>query len=445
MLNLIAEFFFPLLRLMKRAAFYTLFSTHFLFPQAFHISDNPAEVFTIDRFANEVYYIHRYTGQILKTNLRTLVTTNTQFLRIPVFANTSHKAVYIFDDKAYIYDFDNDSTYMILDSVGNFPMGPMPLYDFSPNDEYLIIRNHYYSFKKEEWKSNNWSSNYGGSELYDWGSDSSIIYLIGQNILAEYFFTTGVVDTMLEFGYYDYITGFAYNRSNNILAYSIMEIIPTINFYDKTTNVDTIAFDPLRDDSLSHCWGGPAFFRYLRWSPLENRLVFFNEGLESADGIFLYDLDSIKTYPQTECDEYGAKYDTQWYNNDTIIYANLTFALLYGFGISHNLTKVEDTYKERTDNLNQLICYPNPFNSLTNIKLLNPSAGVYKIIIYNVFGQKIRSLELEGTSNNISEIQWDGKNDRREQVSSGIYLITAEIKTDLKSINFSSSKVIYLK
>jgi flagellar hook assembly protein FlgD len=82
---------------------------------------------------------------------------------------------------------------------------------------------------------------------------------------------------------------------------------------------------------------------------------------------------------------------------------------------------------------------------LTNIKLLNPSAGVYKIIIYNVFGEKIRSLELEGTSNNISEIQWDGKNDRLEQVSSGIYLITAEIKTDLKSINFSSSKVIYLK
>lgn len=65
--------------------------------------------------------------------------------------------------------------------------------------------------------------------------------------------------------------------------------------------------------------------------------------------------------------------------------------------------------------------YPNPFNPSTTIKYSLKEAQKTSLVIYNSLGQKIRTLIDAPQSAGIHNIQWDGKNDRRQQVSSGVY------------------------
>jgi len=67
--------------------------------------------------------------------------------------------------------------------------------------------------------------------------------------------------------------------------------------------------------------------------------------------------------------------------------------------------------------------YPNPFNPSTIISYSLPQASEINIIIYNMLGQKIRSLvgkikQAAGTHTT----QWDGRDDAGKQVASGIYI-----------------------
>ena len=65
--------------------------------------------------------------------------------------------------------------------------------------------------------------------------------------------------------------------------------------------------------------------------------------------------------------------------------------------------------------------YPNPFNPTTYISFSLPQAEKVKLEIYNLLGQKVITLldnEMQAGSHTIN---WDGKNDRGEEVGSGIY------------------------
>jgi len=65
--------------------------------------------------------------------------------------------------------------------------------------------------------------------------------------------------------------------------------------------------------------------------------------------------------------------------------------------------------------------YPNPFNPVTTISYALADAGQVKLDIYNVKGQKIRTLVNEAQKAGIHQLQWNGTDDRNHQVASGIY------------------------
>jgi len=67
--------------------------------------------------------------------------------------------------------------------------------------------------------------------------------------------------------------------------------------------------------------------------------------------------------------------------------------------------------------------YPNPFNPTTSIKFGLPKAAPVTLEIYNVLGEKVRTL-LNGTvmSASFHNVSWDGKNDNGSSVTSGMYL-----------------------
>jgi hypothetical protein len=70
--------------------------------------------------------------------------------------------------------------------------------------------------------------------------------------------------------------------------------------------------------------------------------------------------------------------------------------------------------------------YPNPFNPETKISYFIPKASHVRLDIFNVLGQHVRTLVDEDQSAGEKKVVWDGKNQRRESVTSGIYLYRLE-------------------
>lgn len=65
--------------------------------------------------------------------------------------------------------------------------------------------------------------------------------------------------------------------------------------------------------------------------------------------------------------------------------------------------------------------YPNPFNPQTVIEYALPYDCKVEITIYNILGQKVRTLASERQEAGYKRVVWDSKNSRGEVVSSGIY------------------------
>ncbi|MDP8200630.1 MAG: FlgD immunoglobulin-like domain containing protein [Candidatus Tenebribacter burtonii] len=82
---------------------------------------------------------------------------------------------------------------------------------------------------------------------------------------------------------------------------------------------------------------------------------------------------------------------------------------------------------------NNLQCYPNPFNPTTKISFSIPDDSKVKLTIYNIKGQKIKSLLNDQMTAGEHSIVWNGEDDSGTKVSSGVYLYKLHVngKTEL--------------
>jgi hypothetical protein len=73
--------------------------------------------------------------------------------------------------------------------------------------------------------------------------------------------------------------------------------------------------------------------------------------------------------------------------------------------------------------------YPNPFNSGTtlNYELTESSRAV--VTVYDILGRKVRTLRDNWHEADWYTVSWNGKNERGERVSSGIYIICLAVKS----------------
>ena len=65
--------------------------------------------------------------------------------------------------------------------------------------------------------------------------------------------------------------------------------------------------------------------------------------------------------------------------------------------------------------------YPNPFNPVTTITYELSAQATVSLTIYNVRGQKIRDLVRSEQRSGLNNIVWDGRDDQRRDVASGVY------------------------
>jgi hypothetical protein len=70
--------------------------------------------------------------------------------------------------------------------------------------------------------------------------------------------------------------------------------------------------------------------------------------------------------------------------------------------------------------------YPNPFNPETTICYGLKTAGLTQIYIYNLMGQRIRTLLEMQQAAGLQQIRWDGRDDHGEMMSSVIYLYSIQ-------------------
>lgn len=84
--------------------------------------------------------------------------------------------------------------------------------------------------------------------------------------------------------------------------------------------------------------------------------------------------------------------------------------------------------------------YPNPFNPTTTIVFELPAASRASLIVYDVTGARVRTLVEGPTRVGRHAIVWDGKNDARQPVGSGVYFY--RLVTSGKSL---TKKMVLLK
>ena len=84
--------------------------------------------------------------------------------------------------------------------------------------------------------------------------------------------------------------------------------------------------------------------------------------------------------------------------------------------------------------------YPNPFNPTTSIRYDLPNAGKATMVIYDMMGRKVKTLNNGKKSGRYTFVQWDATDEAGAPVGTGIYLYT------IQSGDFTQTrKMVFLK
>ncbi|MBS3742448.1 MAG: T9SS type A sorting domain-containing protein [Candidatus Cloacimonetes bacterium] len=99
-----------------------------------------------------------------------------------------------------------------------------------------------------------------------------------------------------------------------------------------------------------------------------------------------------------------------------------------------HFSSLQTTDENNTNTVYKAKVYPNPFTESTTIYFnLNKNITEnLKISIYNIKGEKIKTLPVSHSQSHTVSVVWDGRNSRNKPVGSGIYFIKLRIA---KSIN----------
>jgi len=92
-----------------------------------------------------------------------------------------------------------------------------------------------------------------------------------------------------------------------------------------------------------------------------------------------------------------------------------------GLEFEFNTTPVAKPKKELPSSFSLSQNHPNPFNPHTVIQYALPQGAHVNLVIYNVLGQKVKTLVNDFQTAGFQSVEWDGTNDNGSVTSSGIY------------------------
>ncbi len=249
--------------------------------------------------------------------------------------------------------------------------------------------------------------------------------------------TSGIVTAVSNYGFFlqdgsgAWNGIFVYEWGSNVNQGDEIDIIATVaEYYDKTELTDIVEYTILSS-------GNPL--------PETVSLVTLEVNQEDYEGVL------VQIY-NAECTDYNPEFG-EWLVDDgsgEIMINDLMFAFVPVLGEFYDITGVVDysysNFKIEPRDENDIIVssssidetilhtqielfnYPNPFNPETTIffNLTTEHTESTELIIYNIKGQKIRTLgcinrvDVKATES-LHHVVWNGKDDNNKPVSTGIY------------------------
>jgi hypothetical protein len=128
----------------------------------------------------------------------------------------------------------------------------------------------------------------------------------------------------------------------------------------------------------------------------------------------------------------------QVYNNETEAYEQRN--LITGMPGIHYEVSFKGNFEEVAPAAYNLICFPNPFNPEMTVSFSLEETQDVKLDIYNLKGQKVKSLVNETLRTDSYNILWKGDDNSGSKVSSGVYYIRLQVGD-----NIVNDKVILMK
>jgi hypothetical protein len=129
----------------------------------------------------------------------------------------------------------------------------------------------------------------------------------------------------------------------------------------------------------------------------------------------------------TECDE-------MWYDNKTIfeipdsVYVTMPSTTSgVNFNFPSAVGEEEEQVSSRPIRFELGQNYPNPFNPTTVVAYALQKKALVKLEIYNLLGQRVKTLVDEYQSSGSYRVPWDGRNEQGETVASGVYFYRLDV------------------
>lgn len=155
-------------------------------------------------------------------------------------------------------------------------------------------------------------------------------------------------------------------------------------------DADSALYYDIFGDGFPYLW-------YIGW-PLPEDFTYSNETLATAS---------------TEGGHVG---DLNWYPDELAAYVKPEVT-----------TSVEKAMVNSASEFTLTQNYPNPFNPTTTIDYKLNSAGEVRLTVYNVLGNKVKTIVNKTQSAGTYSVQWDGTNYLSNKVSTGVYFYKLEI------------------
>ena len=89
--------------------------------------------------------------------------------------------------------------------------------------------------------------------------------------------------------------------------------------------------------------------------------------------------------------------------------------------------------------------FPNPFNPSTTIKYQLPINSYVSLVVYNIKGEKVRTLVEKEKSAGFHSVLWDGRDEDGNEVANGVYYYKVRLKREGRKDIVEIGKMMKLK
>lgn len=126
------------------------------------------------------------------------------------------------------------------------------------------------------------------------------------------------------------------------------------------------------------------------------------------------------------------RYYNELSNNEYIFYDGSETGI-HLIKTDNNLVSVEHE-NLISQNLYNLYCYPNPFNPATTIEFSIQNDSMIELSIFNIKGQKIKTLLKNKFTKGSHSIIWNGDDENNKPIASGIYYSKLNVNGEIEAV-----------